>query len=354
MRKAFFLFALSAAAVAAYFVFRSPSRNFPAISDGTFVGQITGINPGTTESSTLFVERVPFTKSLLIVIFTHGFNPQAVALTRQLDEVRAEGLTSDLPFQPVAFEYQRKQFSLSGRKGRHALSGEVFRGKKRVGEWSLNKITVSAIKGVELASDPGFSNWLTIKAEHRLLADDLGRKKSLFEERQQKLEKLQRFIKEEELLRTRAAERKASLQQEIRTANEERARTIDDVSNLAAELDSFGRIAKEGRAVELARRMSERENKGYIARLHGDESQGSMEEYFGDRLDVDLEKLDVAVLRAQEIRRFEREITEERRLIADLERRIREGSAGNVDRGLSSTPEVPPAEPRSLWDRLFN
>ncbi len=129
-----------------------------------------------------------------------------------------------------------------------------------------------------------------------------------------------------------------------------RARLVEKTSQIAtavAEVQQLQRITRLGRTIDLARRVSTREDKWYQVNWQQEGDTAGIEEGLAQSMNVDLERLNKSYSKAQEIRNLRARIAEERERVAELTRRYQEKLAPQRPQGEESGPK----EERPWWQR---
>ncbi|MCB0358580.1 MAG: hypothetical protein KDD44_03065, partial [Bdellovibrionales bacterium] len=167
-------------------------------------------------------------------------------------------------------------------------------------------------------------------------------------EQKQQLARLEEFIGDSDLLQARAKKKRDELRERLEEMQQSRRSSADQVKKLISELDLLGRITKQGKAVDLARRVAAREAKWYLANWRAGEDSSGLEEYILQTATVDPKQLQEEYARAREKRSLQREAEEEQIRIAELEARVME----EQQRGLEQ-PEGTTDGERGFWNRLW-
>ena len=313
------------------------SRGFPIPSVGAYVGTISISSDG--PPSTLYLERLREGDTLLVILFSEGFQPQTLFPERL---VRVEG--GEL-YRPLVVRTERTALRLTGVSEKEGFQGIVRGEKGESGEWSLRKLDPGELKKIESNSQE-LAAWIRARERARLARAHLRDTVEQRSHSEARLKLLEDSLKDERDLRARALARKAQLEATLNEKKIERERLTKKVENLAGELDLLSRITKRGQAVSLTRRILQRENRWYEVNWQTDEEIGQ-EEIPAEEAGIDIAKFEQAVKRARETKALIRERDEELKRIRELETMEHEPSE-------EPEPVAPPEEKReNLWDRLF-
>ena len=349
-------------------LFRPRSESFPALPTGGFVGTISGIpdaRGGDPETRTLYVERISGASALLVVVFADGWKPQVIPLSWQSV---GDGGGESAFLDPVSIEHNKIRYTLSGRESGGTFSGEVSSPAVEHGTWTLRPVSAGDLKDPSVKLDPqmNLKGWLRLKRYH----DDQKRKVELLraehEQHASKLEKLDAFINNEDVLKERSRSRRDQLAQELSRVTEERKKNTQELKDAIAELGVLHRITKRGQTVELARRIAKRENKWYAINWSAEEDSSNVEEILAERESVDLAKLNASVKKAEEVLKLRNAISQERTRIMELEAelegrdRLRQLPVQPLESDTPNPRALPPAstEPESKpwwkqWDNVL-
>ncbi len=349
------------AVVLLFLLFGSTTRSFPNLPTGIYLGEVSGL--ADSGPITLYVQRNEGTKRLLFLAFQDRWRPQAVDLvSQQKGDSDASG-----PFDPIRFRTQQGSFVFYGSGAGENYSGYFDSEDNRRGIWSLKKVSKSTtLPSSDTTSAPerekrdrALSSWLEVQAQYRTLQDQLTRHKNDRVVKNERYAMLTKFLDQEGALKDRAEKKRVELQKEVDQAKADSEKTNTAVTSLLSEVGLLKRITKKGQAVELARKVTNRENKWYLVNWRSDEDRSGVEEFVGEGIQIDLKKVDAAFSRANELKALEREVAEERRKIQELE------AGGQKEFGVEEPVEQQPPEPlkrkprdkkqqeETLWDKLF-
>ncbi len=303
-------------------------NSFPSMPPAAYVGRLSGVTGSNSEFATFFVERFKNSSTFLFVILRDGWKPQAIALKR--GEIGKAKLTEEVPFEPVEIRNESRTFTLIGSGSDGKFSGDVMANDGLKGTWTLAEVNET-----DLASDatvPGLElkQWLDIKTRLGELRTQSEAELQRYTYRKDRLEKLEKFIGQEELLRDRALRRRDLLAEEVNRARQEKEKTSKSLSGYLDDLDLLKRITKRGQVVDLARRVATRESKWYLANWGEGTDTSSLEETLAERENVDVVRLESAYKKAVEVRDLKRGIEREREVISELENRLLRGETESI------------------------
>ena len=202
--------------------------------------------------------------------------------------------------------------------------------------------------------EPEFKDWVELKGRYRIAKREQRAKEAALAAEVDRRDKLQAFVKDEKLLRERAAKRRDELAKELNTAVEERKASSKAINELLDELDLLGRITRSGQAVILARRVAHRENQWYQANWGDDASAMPATDVESG---MDVVKVEAAWKKAMETQALIRELSSERERNRQLQLQLQGAPAAQPEE--ESAPaetigtEAPEGQRHSLWDRIF-
>lgn len=343
-------------------------RSFPNLPVGAYIGHAYGLRSTRRDSATLYIERIKDNDTLLFVVFDQGWKPQAISLKPlQRSLANNSRLREDTLFEPITLDHEKKKFVFVGvQRKQDEFSGNVYEGDDNRGGWSLRPTNMQELEQGTAALGAGgedVKTWMSAKVQNIILKMQIEQTVDTNKRKQEKLEKLQTFIANEDLLRQKARAERDKVAKETHEATKEREKHADAIAHLVDELDLLARITKRGKAVTLARKVANRENKWYLAHWKTEEDTSGLEEFGGQSLEVDLAKLDVAYRRANEIRSLTREIAEHEQRIRELEA-LRDNSESlpsqpaqrlEPERSKPIKPELRKEKKReeSFWGKIF-
>jgi hypothetical protein len=341
-------------------VFRA-KNTFPPMPAAAYVGKLSGVTGSSTEFATLFVERFKGSNTFLFVVLREGWKPQAIAMAR-VEGTNAK-LTEDVPYQPVEIRSDSRRFTLIGSGTAKKFSGDVLSSDGVKGTWSVSEISEDVLSVDSAAAGLELKQWLDIKTRLGELRAQAEAELERYSYRKDRLEKLQKFIGQEELLRDRALKRRDLLADEVSRARAEKEKTSKALAGYIDELDTLKRITKRGQVVDLARRVATRESKWYLANWGEGTDVSSLEETLAERENVDLVRLESAYKKATEIRDLKNGIEREREAISELENKLLRGETESIPVQTGPGSEEPPAGGASpstpekkdgnWWNKMF-
>lgn len=333
--------------------------SFPPMPSAAYVGKLSGVTGSNTEFATLFIERFKNSSTFLFVILRDGWKPQAVALKR-LENGKAE-LTDDVPFEPAEIGSESRRFSLIGSGSGGHFAGDVVDSAGVKGSWSVVETSEADLAVNAAAAGLELKQWLDIKTRLGELRSQSERELQRYTYRKDRLEKLQKFIGQEDLLRERALHRRDLLAEEVGRARQEKEKTAKELGEYIDQLDLFKRITKRGQVVDLARRVATRESKWYLANWGEGTDVSSLEETLAERENVDVVRLEAAYKKAAEVRDLKNGIEHEREVISELENKLLRGETESIpiQPGGGENGSEPPAgspekkKDKGWWDKVF-
>jgi len=312
------------------------SSGFPALGSGTYSGKINGLIQGSTADFSMYAEALDNNNTLLLVVFAEGWTPQML---------RFKGGAT-----PLILTHEGVTYTLRGSAHSGDLAGTLSGTNGVKGNWELHPVSAVDLKRDIDVSAPDFDmeEWLKAKARYNLIADEISSLRIAHEQEAGKYEKLERFVKNENVLRDRSKSRKDALASELNKITEQRKKSTNDLKNALNDLALINRSTKEGQLVELNRRIGRRENKWYAINWAGSGVDTNAEEQLAAEDQVDLKKLNAAVRKAEEIQKLQHSIEEEQQKIHQLESQS-QSSIRVIERPQIPERSNPPQEERPWW-----
>jgi hypothetical protein len=336
------------------YIYLESQNSFPALSTGKYVGTISGISTTTT----FYVEQLGGTNNLIFVVFHPQFIPQTITMTKNYSLIRSKRVSPDkIPLYPIELVFNDSTFILTGRERGSGYSGHVWQGNKKSGSWLLRKISDNEISfGIDALarSSLDLEEWLQAKIQYIGTQSDLNNLTSSFKDRKEYGDKLREYVISDELLRERAAKRRAMLKDEIQIAQESHKKTNQSVAALVKDLELLERITRRGKVISAARRMSKRESNWYLANWRAEEDQAWIEEFFDASHGMDFKQFNEAVKKAEEAQSLINEAAKERRLIGELESKLAREKELDRRSDSDTQQQEKKQKQRSIWRRLFN
>ncbi|MCC6221070.1 MAG: hypothetical protein IT291_07515 [Deltaproteobacteria bacterium] len=341
-----------------YLVIGSGERTFPALPDGTYAGEISGITTAKNKFQTFYVEKAFNASALLMVIFNPGWVPQLVPFEVGTDRINGKDVQGSTDhYKPVALMSEGRKFLLTGALEEGGYTGNVDFAGKRIGSWRIRPITQSGVvnepSGLSV-SEEEFRKWLESKVQLSWLRRRATKTANVIERIKRKKEKLTRVVTDEDTLRAKASEQVAKLETEVRDVSSRRDELDKQINGLISELSLLERITKRGKSIALARRVAEREQRWYMANWQTDDEASGFGELgaSGAGSSIDLSALEKRYRIAANIQVLYGEIAAEKRKIEELEKELEHQSEE------SAKPEAPgetgPAEEKkSFWNKLL-
>jgi len=253
---------------------------------------------------------------------------------------------------PVAVNHHNISYALVGSARGNMFKGSVFCGKEKCGAWTLSSISVSDLRQMSPlpADEFDLREWLRLKGSNSRLSEELDTVSASTADNKDRQEKLKKFLSEQDLLKSRAAERKEGLLAEITSTSSRLEVKQNEVKQLERELDQLSRITRRGQAIELERRVAKREAKWYQVNWQAGADLSSIEENLAQKMNVDLLKLRANVKKAAEVRALKNQIAQERAQIAKLQHAAEE-NAKPPQRRVPERGEERREQPRPWWQR---
>lgn len=331
-------------------------KSFPPLPMGAYFGTISGVSSDNSGSSTLYVERIANTNALLVVVFAEGWKPQVVPMERMFEGVENPDttLTEDVVLAPIVISHAGSQYQLTGAKTFDGFRGEVAT-QGGAGKWFIKPARADVLNqnaSVLKEGMPDLQEWLVVRTQYveaqqvrEALHDQLAALRT-------KYERLKSFVEDKDNLRRRARERRDALKAQLEAMRSSRQSSVNEVKRLVSELDLLKRITKRGKAVDLARRLTAREEKWYRANWEAAEDASGIEEALSANSNINLGQLEAQYKKARSRRSLLVEAEAEKRRIAELEERLRRSDDTSAE-----TSERPgtrePGEQKSIWNRLW-
>ncbi len=317
---------------------------FPNLPSGAYVGEISGV--GSNEQATIYAERLDGINALLLVVFKAGWKPKI----HQLRKISTEEESPErFRWKPLKIKFDENSFLLSGADSNGNFAGTVTKGELVVGKWSLEQIEPKDLRRNVLATAKNFSlpNWLKQKGIYRTLREEEEQLELSIKDGEEKLQRLEAYVAEGAELRARARTRRQELEESISELKSKRAEKLQELKQYVREIEQLDRITKKGRTIELARRVSKRENKWYLVHWQQGMDLSALEETLAASLNVDLRKLNVQVERAREIESLRHSIALEQSRI----RKLKEMYQRKIEGPTKKEPQEKPTTEQPWWKR---
>lgn len=330
------------------------SPSFPELPKGSYVGSISGIVQGSDRPFTFYAEQRGKEDALLVVILADGWNPQII-------DPKQKGEKAP-PTRELVLTREGVKYRLTGTESSGSFSGSVAASDGRQGKWTLTPIDSASLREKPAFKLAGFdlADWLTSKVRYNIVHDEIESLALSHEQDSAKAEKLDRFVKNENVLKDRSQSRKDALTTELNRITEQRKKNTEELRGALNDIALLHRMTKEGQIVELNRRIQRRENKWYSINWSSEGDPASVEEQLAEQAQIDLKKLNIAVHRAEEVERLQNSITDEQQRINQLEtalqqkvRTIERTEPGDTDRRPAQPKEAPTDKPWwKVWDNV--
>lgn len=359
-RSWFFLFAFGVIAACGIFLFiriGGTDKTFPPLPMGAYFGSVSGLSKSDAQPTTLYIERIANTNALLVVVFADGWKPQVVPMERRFDEVTdpQKTLTEDVALAPIKIQKDVVSYELTGVKTFDGFRGELSANNGSRGTWFVKPARSDVLnQNASILKErmPDLQEWLVIRTQYVEAQQTREALTERLSSLRAKHNKLKSFVDDKENLKNRARARQQALEKQLNELKEKRESSINEVKRLVSELDLLRRITKRGKAVDLARRLTAREEKWYRANWKAAEDASVLEELVTSSSSVNLAQLDAQYRKARQRRSLLLEAEAERRRIAELQHRLRRG-----DEASAETTERPDEQERgenkSIWNRLW-
>lgn len=330
------------------FIFRP---TFPVLVEQSYLGSINISG----ELHTFYIEKLDVDKIVLLIL-SPGERAKTISLEqapRTLFNDLYQRYSEKKPekvYAPIEVTVKNAIYTLRGEEKDQLLQGPVEIDGETLGSW------VAAPYETETRfiqrSGEDMQAWLALM-----------RRKTLLDKRLESLARssidhdgevqMYNELLASDALSQRSEKTKADLEREIYQLNGQISNAKEQLSDLVDELALHSRISNEGKAVLLSRRVSRRENKWYLANWGEKSRAGDSEFAAAQNMGVNLETLNRAARRAQEIRRLQLEILKERQKIEQLIKPRMEGqSQPDADSGVAA-PGQEQEQPRKKRRKLF-
>lgn len=326
-KKFKFLFLLAIPlALFVYVVFWN--RSFPRLDAGkTFVGSLSIRQDSESASDNREINyplRLQTTASpalIQLLIFSEG---QQAEILKPVDSF----LGKIAGYKPLEFTRDSKVFSLSGGKTSSGYRGEINLADKAVGVWELREWTEETEKA-EPWSD--LKNWMRAKAKFNDSLKELFLLKQNLENNRLRYEKLERFVKDEGMLKDRSKTKRDTIAQELNDVVEIRKKETTELREASLSLATLLRLSPRGQVVDLNRRIARREQRWFAALASSAEEPGAEEEAeLAKRDGKDLQVLNAEYSRALEVQRLLNALEAEQAKIEQLKQQAKQTRAASA------------------------
>ena len=327
---------------------KKPERSFPKLSERAYIGELVGLRPG--ESARLYIENIEADGSQLWILFDEAWQPQIFQPKLLSDE-----LSTNPIYDVVQLSQGDLTFSFYGKAKGAQATGAFESSDGRHGSWRLSALSseeMSRFIDAGQSSSLDLERWLDVKGEYRFLdthLKDLQREQG---DKRARAEQLKTVLLDRDVLLSRSGLKQKQFTKELEESRAEDKEVEQQRSQHLSELKLAGRISKEGKAIELSRRLVKRELKWYLANWGAKEDDSALAELEGQNLEFDVERLGAEYRHAVSIKQILDQVAAEKAQIAELERRLQEKNR------LGEEPDSQPLQDdklrkKSLWNRIF-
>lgn len=325
--------------------------SFPALPAGSFIGTLETPPNSKEPPLTLYAERLGSAPSILFVVFSPEWKPQVVTL-RPLG-----GGDGSAEVRPVTLRHGEHSLLLTGEEAGSGYTGQVDFGTGGApGSWNLTKVSGDELKASKkfIPMNLDMQAWMSARMTHRRLDDEFSGLQQKQEEDNEKIARLERFLSNGEILRDRSESRRTEISDELNRLSEQRKKSTQELRSAMDDLGLLQRATSRGQAVELARKISRRENKWYSVKWGNVGATDAVDEQFAEKNQVDPQKLQASLRRAEEIQKLRGAVADERQKIRQLERALNEQYQPAVIPPVRRAPErreapQQPEERRPWW-----
>ena len=278
-------------------------------------------------------------------------------MERRYDDIEDpdKTLTEDVALSPIQLQKELVKYELTGVKTFDGFRGEVSGSDGSRGTWFVQPARADVLNqnaSVLKERMPDLQEWLVVRTqfvEAQQTRDTLTEQLSSL---RSKHNKLKSFVDDKDNLKKRAREKQEALQKQLNELKEKRDSSINEVKRLVSELDLLRRITKRGKAVDLARRLTAREEKWYRANWKAAEDASGLEEALSSSSTINLAQLDAQYKTARKRRSLLLEAEAEQRRIAELHDRLRRSDDTSAETSERPGPHAQ-GERKSIWNRLW-
>lgn len=327
------------------------NKSFPNVPHGAFTGKISGFADDLNQFSTLYIERTGEAGQLLVVVFRKDWLPQIVRLV-PLKKVSSKEESID--FEPITISGPKNEYTLFGRRSGSGFSGELMHKEEKRGLWSVTPVSAEALRNNSLSEETQseLKEWLQIKSFYHKKTDEFHAIKKRRSDMQKQYRLLSSYLKEKNKLLERSHSRITGLNTEVAALEKDVTQGRSEIKQLVRNLQQLTRITRRGRIVDLARRVSKRENKWYFVNWQQGEDLSSIEESLAERMNIDLIKLKERVNRANEMQTLKNTIAREKAKVIELQKIYREKLDSEKQRQHKKKRQ--PKQPWwNRWDTVF-
>ena len=321
-----------------YFFYRISKTNvyFPALPTGAYYGEISALDGQRHHYAPFFVESHPDTGQLLITAFLPNWKPQLIKLQKKDGFIAGD---EKQVFEPLALSTEWGEFKIFGRDREGYYKGKVLRADGLRGAWKLTPLAEEVVTRNSRLVDVytlDLARWLKLNGELRYNRDTLTSLRHIIAGQERNNSNMESHIIDQNQLKERAQKQKQLVEAEIGNERERQKVLTKEVADYVDQLALLNRISKQGRLVSLARQITTRENKWYLANWQGQEDVGVMAAVGGD-LNIDLTRLNEQTKQAQEVIALKDEINREKHKIQELKKELSAPAASTPNEERSGT-----------------
>ncbi len=286
-----------------YLFWRDVSRSFPDVPQGVYVGMI--LYEGQEGGVPLYVERSTSSTSLLVAVGDQKIPAQHAPIRDSLGRARL----------PLIVSGPDSRLRLTGaRKDEKRYEGECLDpiGNKK-GTWYLQKTDIAR----EIDREDGdLYAWIAVVSELQKVEDAIESVKVRYDSQKTKMEKLGRYLANDEPLREKATSRLSSASNALDAARSDLAKVRAALDATIRNVELSQRVSPKGRLAFLSRESLQRESRWIeiTLRLLAPETTPGFEEQLE---------------RAYRIKAVQDEIEAERRRMEEIDTLDRYRGAGN-------------------------
>ncbi|MCC6931784.1 MAG: hypothetical protein IT292_00810 [Deltaproteobacteria bacterium] len=344
-----------------FFVYHINKTNvsFPLLPPGAYFGEISALGGQRHNYSPLLIESSADGQQLLIIVFMPNWVPQLAKLVEKKDFITNVQAGDGPAFEPPILKTEFGEFKLYGKDRNGYFKGKVLRSDGLRGAWKITPVAEGIItRNAELLNVYGvdLSRWLKISGEIRYNQDTLSSMRSILSSQERNNANMESHIIDQNQLKERAQKQRDLVSQEINNGRNQQKALTKEITILVDQLALVNRISKRGRLVSLARQISTRENKWYLANWQGQEEIGGFDNLGGD-LNIDMTRLNEQSKHAQEVIALKDEISREKQKMQELRKEMAKGVSKEQRVGETaekrSKPTAKPKEESGFFERIF-
>ena len=275
--------------------------SFPPIANGVYFGELRGTDGKPESHVPIYVESIAKTSSLLVVPLEIGVSPELHPL------VPLEG-RSDRN-EPIVVRLKSTSVTLAGRAESDGFAGTI----EPLGTWELHPLNPKTLREntTLLQTSVELPRWLKVKAQSAVSSTELQQLRETFTREKDRLKGLEDLLGNEKLLKEKSQARREALASEISLVTEKKRKLAEDLRSSLDNISVLHRIRLDGQAIEVARRILKREERWFDGNAGGETGDESLEEQLAANDKVDMQNLNAAAKKAEEIQQIRRSLAEE-------------------------------------------